>query len=530
MLKLFTLILLLLAITTSFVFSSFISIPDIAATASPITHSTVTPIRHIVILFQENVAFDHYFGTYPSATNPPGEPKFIVNSHTPSVNGLRGSLLYNNTNAANPFRLDRTQAVTCDNNHGYINEQKAYNGGLLDKFVQFTGSAYRECNPKQVMGYYDGNTVTALWNYAQHYAMNDNFYGTTFGPSTLGHINLISGQTYGAIPTNVKLYGTTFGPSNVKLPSAYRYDAVINGTLIANVDPKFDDCSDNTTILMKGKNIGDLLNAKRITWGWFADGFRLPNKSTDVKINCNNRVNNTSASGIQTKDYYPDIEPFQYYNSTANPHHIPPSSLALIGYSDQANHQYDLADFWKAADSGNLPAISFIKAATYQDGHPEISDPLEEQTFLVNTINHLERLPDWNSTAVIITWDDSDGWYDHVMPPIINQSNDPVNDALLGVGLCGHAPLGAYQDRCGHGPRIPVLIISPYAKTNFVDHSLTDQSSIIHFIEDNWRLGRIGNQSFDSIAGSLMNMFDFNQNIQKAQKLFLDPSTGVPQK
>jgi len=120
----------------------------------------------------------------------------------------------------------------------------------------------------------------------------------------------------------------------------------------------------------------------------------------------------------------------------------------LIGHTDQANHQYDLADFWKAADSGNLPAVSFIKAATYEDGHPEISDPLEEQTFLVNTINHLERLPAWSSTTVIITWGDSDGWYDHVMLPIINQSNDPVNDALLGVGL----PLGAYQDRCGHGP------------------------------------------------------------------------------
>jgi len=192
-LKLFTLALLLLAITASFIFSSFISIPNIAATASPIIHSTIIPIRHVVILFQENVAFDHYFGTYPNAANPPGEPKFIANSHTPSVNGLRGSLLYNNTNAANPFRLDRTQAVTCDNNHGYTNEQKAYNGGLLDKFVQFTGSTFRGCNPKQVMGYYDGNTVTAIWNYAQRYAMNDDFYGITFGPSTAGHINLISG-------------------------------------------------------------------------------------------------------------------------------------------------------------------------------------------------------------------------------------------------------------------------------------------------------------------------------------------------
>ena len=101
-------------------------------------------------------------------------------------------------------------------------------------------------------------------------------------------------------------------------------------------------------------------------------------------------------------------------------------------------------------------------------------------------------------------------------------------DKLLGSDLCGHAPTGAYQDRCGHGPRLPLLVISPYAKTNFVDHSLTDQSSIIRFIEDNWGLGRIGNQSFDSKAGSLMNMFDFSQSGPEAQKLFLDPSTGVP--
>jgi phospholipase C len=102
-----------------------------------------------------------------------------------------------------------------------------------------------------------------------------------------------------------------------------------------------------------------------------------------------------------------------------------------------------------------------------------------------------------------------------------------MNDALLGAGLCGHAPGDTYQDRCGYGPRIPILIISPYAKTNFVDHSLTDQSSILRFIEDNWALCRIGNQSFDSKAGSLMNMFDFTQSGQKVQKLFLDPSTGL---
>ena len=179
------------------------------APASVTSTNTKTPIKHIVVLFQENVSFDHYFGTYPNATNPLGEPKFIANSQTPSVNGLKSSILYNNTNAANPFRLDRKEAVTCDMKHDYTDEQKAYNGGLVDKFVEYTGSSYLVCNPKQVMGYYDGNTVTALWNYAQHYAVNDNFYGTTFGPSTPGHINLISGQTHGVIPVMLNFHQRT---------------------------------------------------------------------------------------------------------------------------------------------------------------------------------------------------------------------------------------------------------------------------------------------------------------------------------
>jgi phospholipase C len=199
----------------------------------------------------------------------------------------------------------------------------------------------------------------------------------------------------------------------------------------------------------------------------------------------------------------------------------------MVGKTDQANHQYDLSDFWNAADMSNLPAVSFLKASQYQTGHPGYSDPIDEQTFLVNSINRLQELPEWNSTAVIIAYDDSGGWYDHVMPPILSQSNDPVNDALLGpTMLCGHALPGNYQDRCGYGARLPMLVISPYAKVNFVDHLVIDQTSILRFIEDNWNLGRIGYQSFDTKAGSLMNMFNFTLNY-KANNLFLDPSTGL---
>jgi hypothetical protein len=118
---------------------------------------------------------------------------------------------------------------------------------------------------------------------------------------------------------------------------------------------------------MKGKNIGDLLNSKNVTWGWFSAGF-IPSVLTqdDGKWHCSSSykgvllpINNTN----NKHDYYPDVEPFQYYNSTANPHHLSPVSIPMIGHSDKTNHQYNLTMFWKAAESGNLPSVSFIKAA-----------------------------------------------------------------------------------------------------------------------------------------------------------------------
>jgi phospholipase C len=111
-----------------------------------------------------------------------------------------------------------------------------------------------------------------------------------------------------------------------------------------------------------------------------------------------------------------------------------------------------------------------------------------------------------------------------VQPLLVNASNTP-KDALTGPGACGGSLPGADQGRCGYGPRLPLLIISPYAKRNFVDHTLTDQSSIIRFIEDNWRLGRIGDQSFDERAGTIKHMFDFSH--KQSGRLFLDPVTGL---
>jgi phospholipase C len=150
---------------------------------------------------------------------------------------------------------------------------------------------------------------------------------------------------------------------------------------------------------MGGRNIGDLLSQAGTAWGWFQGGFASPgyvpgNPGTDqldtTKPNAICTGSHPNVGGASQTDYNPHHEPFQYFASTANPTHLPPTTIAMIGHQDQANHQYDLRDFWAAANNGNLPAVSYLKAADYQDGHAGYSDPLDEQRFLVETINRLQ--------------------------------------------------------------------------------------------------------------------------------------------
>jgi phospholipase C len=489
--------------------------------------ATSTPIKHLVVIFDENISFDHYFGTYPNAANTDGT-KFQAARHTPRVNGLTPALLKHNPNQYNPKRLTPEQALTCDQNHGYGAEQKAYDAGKADKFVEFTetdkctGQPILFGEPGLVMDYYDGNTVTGLWNYAQHYAMSDNSYSSNFGPSSPGAINLISGQTHGIYAVD--------SVTGKKVTDAYTVaspDANGVGTMINDPDPAYDDCSDNNHTsknalgVMTGKNIGDLLNKQGTTWGWFQGGFRPTSTANGYSV-CG--ATHQNVGGNTVVDYSPHHAPFQYYKSTSNPKHLPPTSVAKIGHTDQANHQYDLTDFSAAAKAGNLPAVSFLKAGEYQDGHAGYSDPLDEQHFLVNTINEVQKSKDWASTAVVVAYDDSDGWYDHVTPPLRNGSADPANDQ---AALCGSkAPAGGYADRCGFGPRQPLLVISPFSKTNYVDHNLTDQTSVLKFIEDNWRTGSIGDASYDARAGSLTGMLDFHHR-PDARTVLLNPTTGA---
>jgi len=616
----------------------------LASSAQP----TKTPIKHVVVIFQENVSFDHYFGTYPQATNTDGAP-FVGLPKTPAVNGLPPAtassipaslqhltnFISTNTNTSRPSRLDSSATglawnepgqLTCDQDHNYSDEQKSMDKGGMDQFVQAVGTATgttpfgTPCVGSVVMDYYDGNTVTGLWNYAQRFAMSDNSFNSTFGPSAPGAINLASGDT-GRVDTT-HMAGSVTTATSAAPNADITPDGAGGFSLTSDAQPYWDDCSTRDAVALNGQNVGDLLNQYGLTWGWFQGGFKpsetyqaglaaigaagqptstfIPDQFANAGFQ--NAVAHSSNQALcdavhpvgvalggtgqwgYKDDYIAHHEPFQFYATTANPHHLGlntdaggsdmlsgPNSLSTVGNDTQTftggygvgpqfdtpNHKYDSSDFDQlvaAINAGKLPAsalpaVTFLKAPGYQDGHAAYSEPADEQAFVVREVNSLMQSPDWSSTAVFINYDDSDGWYDHVYSGITNPSltgADNLSNTVTGSisaatptsGQCGpspqtDAPLSGEQGRCGFGPRLPMMVISPCAKPNYIDHNLSDQSSIINFIEYNWSLPTISG-SFDqrlaavdkteNVPFDLAGMFDFDHCTNPA--VMLDPTTG----
>ncbi|MHB9018833.1 MAG: phospholipase C, partial [Burkholderiales bacterium] len=421
---------------------------------------------------------------------------------------------------------------------------QAYNTGLLDLFPKYTGAATTGGvgafgTTGQVMGYYDGNTVTALWNYAQHFAMSDNAFTDDYGPSTPGALEVVGDPTNG-----MQLVVSNKAPFTLSAYSYYINDGQGGYTLINDQDPGYDACSNTSNqVMLSGKNIGELLNARNVTWGGFMGGFNLQATNANGTTGCGRSTYSDVVRQIVT-DYIPHHNWFQYDSHTANPTHARPSSIATIGYSveangttpEPANHQYGMNDFFAAVEAGNFPSVSFLKAPAYQDSHAGYSDPLDEQAFVTKVVNFLQQQPDWKNTVVIVTYDDSDGWYDHAFATTTSFSYDPQADQLNGPGLCGNGATTQPQSpgvnglpvngRCGPGTRIPLIVISPWAKQNYVSHVQVSLSSVARFIEDNWLGGqRLGGGSWDATAGSLMDLFNFTASGNNPA-LYLDPSLG----
>ncbi len=263
----------------------------------------------------------------------------------------------------------------------------------MDKFVENTGGG--SCADKTiVMDYYDGNTLTALWNLAQHFAISDQHFGSTFGPSTIGAINIVSGNTHGVQPVG----------------------AGENGTMIANSQPAARRLLDQ-----QGRGPGDVQRpqhrrpderrpASRGAGSRAASGRRRGTANGDAV--CAGAGNERRGREGQRLPPAPRAVPVLRLDRQPAPR------AAVLGGRDrlrptQANHQYDLKDFDAALAAGNLPQVSFLKAISAEDAHPGYSGPLDEQHFVVRVLNELQQSPEWASTAVFLAYDDSDGWYDH---------------------------------------------------------------------------------------------------------------------
>ena len=412
---------------------------------------------------------------------------------------------------SNPYRLAPSQAATADQDHSYTQEQIAYDHGKMDFFpaivgqgVAPDGSPAPQRRKSLNLAYFDGNTVTALWNYAQRFAMSDRFFQTTFGPSVLGALNLVSGQTNGV--TRVKN-----GASPNVLDRRRRAD---RSRCIGDVDPIGDICSSSKRIqvTMGGRNIGDLLNAANVSWGWFEEGFDVKAVNADGTTGLRARSHTSAVTGLA-------VEGLHRASRAVSVLPVDGQSEARAarrrwrrsaGRATRRIISTISTDFFAALDAGHFPAVAFLKPAAYQNGHAGYSDPIDEQAFLVRVLNDLQQPPGVEEHRRVA---DVGRLRRLVRPP------DGADRQFVGrPGRCarrrrrvrrrhgdsaGHLAGDASRaGRCGYGPRLPLLVISPWARTQLRRFDVTDMTSILRFIEDVFLDGRrIGGGSFDAIAG-----------------------------
>jgi len=391
--------------------------------------ATQSPIKHVVIIYQENRSFDSYFGTYPHALDDPG---YVPLLGTPAVDGIPAGS-YNpdqNGNKIYPWVMAAGQD-TKDPDHGYNDMIASYDRGLMDKF--YIESQNHNGGGKFAMGHHDWRSIPAYWAYAQHFTIADNWFQPIFGPSTPGNLFLGAARS-GTAPNGLSVDVPPLdGPQGGDL-SWWQADKAA-GRLIPN---------------FTYENMGDNMAAHGVSWAWYQGGY-----------------------GDDDDTYASHHNPFQYFQN----------------YED-GKYKDNLKDYSMFAEdiaAGTLPSVSLIKAGYPQDEHPVNSTCQAGMDFAVDNVNLIMQSPYWKDTLIIITYDDTGGFWDHVPPPQVTPGPDGLQ---------------------GEGPRLPVMMISPYVKENYVSHVQYDTTSILKFIEWNWGIPALNNR--DAAAANLTDVFDFN--------------------
>jgi len=450
-----------------------------ASAASPTgaDRGTHSPIKHTIILYQENISFDHYFGTYGHGVN--GIPAGVQLTHTSGGGGAFGPY--------SPSRLSgTTQSFTCDVDHGYTDMIQMADHGTMDKYLQLgnnktvpnpsssTTCPSFESNPggqALALGYYDGTAgdptapLQNYWGLAGQYVLADNFFQGVYGPST---------------------------------PGAEWLVAATNNT-VHDPNPVGDVCNDYPASISPQDipNLGAEASSRGVSWAWFQGGF------------------GTCVPGT-TNGYSAHHDPFQYFTSTADLTHQWAWDPRL-DYSQPNRHQRDLnvlyAALAGAAINGTvpgLPAVSWVKAPTASDAHPGYSNPVSDDLFVGDLVQRLRSSAYWKDTALIVAFDETGGWWDHVAPPDLGGQFATWVNGQPNLSGCQYTGDGLPCGEAGLGPRMPVLVISPFAKQGFIDHDLLNTSSLVNWVEWNHRLPALGVWSDRDVnAGSLRNAFVF---------------------
>ena len=408
----------------------------------------INPIKHIVVIMQENRSFDNYFGTYPGANGIPKNTCISLSPRYPSVGCVK------------PFLS--TDPISGDLPHGYQSSIAAYDNGKMDGFM-----AAENENPK-TMSYYDNKTIPYYWDLAKHYVLADNFYSSVLSYSLPNHWYAVAGQA----PDTSMFYFMHRPPNNDIINQGENASSIAgdsgdgsnqNNTAVANFGVNPNPLSANSRdqiarVYLEESNltktIADLFmnNPHNITWKYYDHLVKAGNYKAAV----------TSGRA------------FEFWN---------PFSAKGTTYTQQYSpHFVNRAQIFTDLKDGNFPQVSWVMPSFPISEHAPASITTG-MNWVKHVINAVMSSPFWNSTAIILTWDDYGGFYDHVPPPQI--------------------------DKYGLGFRMPTLIISPYAKPGYIDHSQYQFESMLKFIE--WRFNLPALTDRDNHANNLLNAFNFNQ-------------------
>jgi acid phosphatase len=480
-----------------------------ACSDSSSTDALKSDIDTIVVIYAENRSFDNLYGLFPGAN---GIAAASVQSKTqldrdgvtplatlPQVwnasSAQAASLAFVSTLPNGPFRIDAppggapglaSNITTPDLVHRFYNDQMQINGGKNNMFVAWSDAG------GLAMGYYDGSSM-AMWKLAQQYTLADNFFIGSFGGSFLNHFWLVCACTP-PFPNAPAGTISSVDNSGTKLQLAANSPAsALNGkpVFVADKNVTADFYAINTTQppyqpsgtapssggdarladpagnplppvdTAKVKTIGDTLTSKGVNWKWYAGAWNQA--LADRSVIYNNTVPNFQAHH----------QPFNYFNR------FDPTTSS--GQTERNAHLKDYTDLAADIASGTLPNVVFYKPPGNLNQHPGYTDVQSGDAHIADVVGRLMASPQWNKMAIIVTYDENGGFWDHATPPA--------------------------GDRWGPGTRIPTIVISPFARKGYVDHTQYDTTSILKFITRRFDLDAL--PGVRAGAGDLVDAFSF---------------------